>query len=73
MDEPKVFHLKMPAGTLKVTEYSDGTYEIPCMACDEPMLIGNDDYFNVIEDQDGKPFALLCVACAKKAMERLKK
>lgn len=72
MADHKVFTVTMPGGTLRVTVYNDDLYELPCMACDEPMLIGKDDHFNVVEDQDGKPVAFLCQVCAKKAMERLK-
>jgi hypothetical protein len=67
----KVFYVSLPAGMLKVIVYDNNMYELACMSCKEPMLLGDDDYFNVVEDGDGSPVALLCVPCAKKAMERL--
>jgi hypothetical protein len=72
--KPKVWQVKMPTGqVIDIVEYSDGSFELACMVCDEPLLIGPDDYFNLVEDEDGTPVAFLCVPCAKKAMERLKK
>lgn len=69
----KTYTIQMPTKKIKVVEYHDGSFELACMVCDEPMLIGKDDYFNVVEDKNGKPVAFLCVPCAKKAKDILEK
>lgn len=73
LPKPKVWTAQMPTKQIRIVEYSDGSYELPCMVCDEPMLIGKDDYFNVVEDKNGKPVAFLCAPCAKKAKDVLEK
>lgn len=71
MDSHKIVTVRVLAGDLRVVVYADNTFEVPCMACDEPMLLGPDDHFNVVQNVEGVVMAILCAGCAKKAKKKL--
>lgn len=69
---PRKYLLKLRTNqVIQVIEYQDGTIEVPCTSCDEPMLLGANDLFDVVEDDEGEPVAFLCTACAKRARKAL--